>query len=103
MNKHASDRHEAIRKAIKHQRTELGISARELSERMAVAGSKMDYPVLANLEAGRRRHIDIDDLFELADALGVPVSHICPGLEAPSVDRLSVVIDGKRFMTVSDG
>lgn len=68
---------DTVRRRVKELRTTHGWSARELAERCAAAGAPhLDRDVLANIEAGRRRGITVDELLVLAFVLNAPPIHL---------------------------
>jgi transcriptional regulator with XRE-family HTH domain len=69
----------AVAANIRTLRTRLGISQAELSKRVTESGSRLGEMPIWGIENGKRR-INVDDLYVLADALGVTVQHLlAPG------------------------
>lgn len=64
---------------IRALRTHLGISQAELSKRVSDAGCRLGEMPIWGIENGKRR-IQVDDVYVLADALGVTAYHLlAPG------------------------
>lgn len=84
-------------------RAYLGISQAELSRRVSESGPKLGEMPVWGIENGRRR-INVDDLYALADALGVTVQHLlAPGAAAEvgaGVQRYEITFQGGVTETV---
>lgn len=71
-----------IAERVKALRGRLGWTGQRLAEEMTNVGVGWDRSVVANLEAGRRRFVTIDELFALALVLQVAPVHLLvpPGM-----------------------
>lgn len=69
---------------IRRIRQARGMSAQALSEAMAGTPMSLGRSSIASLEAGQRR-LTVDELFDFAQALGVPVTHLLA--EGPECGR----------------
>lgn len=65
--------------------TTTGWSARQLAERCAdLGGAVLNRPTIANIEAGRRGYVSVEELLTLAKALDVtPLDLLIPSGETP--------------------
>ncbi|MFC6364627.1 helix-turn-helix domain-containing protein [Nonomuraea thailandensis] len=55
---------------VRRLRLAQGLSAQQLADRIAERGGKLDRPAISKIELAKRR-VNVDDLAELAEALGV--------------------------------
>lgn len=60
-----------LAETVRKQRSEQGLSQRELAERAGV-----DHTYISHIEAGRRENLTLGKLRSLADALGVSPSEL---------------------------
>lgn len=58
------------------RRHTLGWSAQRLAEEMTSVGIPWDRSIVANFETGRRSGVSVEELFALADVLGVAPAHL---------------------------
>ena len=63
-------------------------TAEELAEHMTNSGFPYSRSVVANLESGRKRSVDVAEWLALADALRVPPAYLLFRRESPEVEAL---------------
>lgn len=69
INKTPDGKHNLCGTVIRELRTELGISQRELADRLQIAGLDVDKNAIQRIEAGKRFVIDIE-IVVIASVLG---------------------------------
>ncbi len=68
---------EHVRLNLAHLRRQVGLSQTALSRKLAEMGYDLHHTVIAKIESGQKRGIDIDDVVALAAALGVSPLRLC--------------------------
>jgi transcriptional regulator with XRE-family HTH domain len=69
---------------MRHYRKYRGMSAAKLAEEMSAQGVPWKRDIVANLEAGRRRTVDVGELLALAVVLEIPPALLLIDIEAES-------------------
>lgn len=83
------DTYERFGRALKHWRTNRGLSAQALADKTSELGYPISRGVIANMETGRKSSLDVCELIVLASALRVdPPILLYPPLPIDEVEYL---------------
>lgn len=70
-----------VAQRVRWKRRDMGLSARELSDRTYMCGMRVTRSVIADLETGRKNSLDVSEAVVLSDSLGITLSELILGYD----------------------